>query len=313
MYFDAHRGEYYTPNRHYNPRLGRWNRPDPFFHAMNGNLQSCVLQAGNLFAYTMNNPVMFVDPSGLSCEQWFNLRSDIIAAGGDVLWDIDTGYSVNLGGVIFSFQGGAEGTRSVVIGDRRITHVCASFFVDHFMPASAERVFLASYSVSIPFIDARHAGIVMMVDSRHDYWRNEWFTANVSLFGGGIRFAISAAGPGGNLHLRAELNRNEDVGFFRRYETCFSITHLTSASGSVSALMYRTQNFIDHFNAGNRANYRLTNSNSFAHGLLMSASLPSPDLPDNLSGGYFGWIQGSFLVQRGLFNAIPSGASRPVL
>jgi len=54
-----------TPNRHFNPRLGRWNRPDPFFHARHGNLQSSLAQSGNLFLFTMNNPVRWVDPTGL--------------------------------------------------------------------------------------------------------------------------------------------------------------------------------------------------------------------------------------------------------
>jgi len=65
MYYDTHRSEYMTPNRIYNPRRGRWNSPDPFFHALHGNLQSCVIQSGNLFMFVMHNPVRFTDPTGL--------------------------------------------------------------------------------------------------------------------------------------------------------------------------------------------------------------------------------------------------------
>jgi len=65
MYLDFETGTYMTPNRHFNPRLGRWTQPDPFFHARHGNLQSCLFQSGNLFAFTMNNPVRWVDPTGL--------------------------------------------------------------------------------------------------------------------------------------------------------------------------------------------------------------------------------------------------------
>ena len=31
MYWDAHTGTYYTPNRHFNPRTGRWTQPDHSF------------------------------------------------------------------------------------------------------------------------------------------------------------------------------------------------------------------------------------------------------------------------------------------
>jgi len=65
MYFDLHRSEYMTAHRMYSPRLGRWNSPDPFFHALHGNLQSCVTQAGNLYMFVTHNPVKWVDPLGL--------------------------------------------------------------------------------------------------------------------------------------------------------------------------------------------------------------------------------------------------------
>ena len=68
MHWDWERGEYMTPNRSLNPRLGRWTQPDPFFHARHGNLQgsnAAILQSGNLFMYVMHNPVRFVDPTGL--------------------------------------------------------------------------------------------------------------------------------------------------------------------------------------------------------------------------------------------------------
>ncbi|MCL2405530.1 MAG: RHS repeat-associated core domain-containing protein, partial [Defluviitaleaceae bacterium] len=66
-YWDAHRGEYYLRARSFNPRLGRFTQPDPFWNI--GNMQrsrNAITQAGNLFMYTMHNPVMWVDPSGLS-------------------------------------------------------------------------------------------------------------------------------------------------------------------------------------------------------------------------------------------------------
>jgi len=66
-YWDAHRGEYYLRARSFNPRLGRFTQPDPFWNIRNMQRSTAAItQAGNLFMYTMHNPVMWVDPTG-----WF--------------------------------------------------------------------------------------------------------------------------------------------------------------------------------------------------------------------------------------------------
>ena len=54
-----------TRARQFSPRLGRFTQADPFFHAVNGNLKSCLLQSGNLFLFTMHNPIRWTDPTGL--------------------------------------------------------------------------------------------------------------------------------------------------------------------------------------------------------------------------------------------------------
>jgi len=77
-YYDAETGRIYLRARFYDPRLGRFTQPDPFWGVgnmrfgsspltRNGRLvpsSHAIMQAGNLFVYTVNNPVMFVDPSG---------------------------------------------------------------------------------------------------------------------------------------------------------------------------------------------------------------------------------------------------------
>ena len=66
MYWDAHTQTYYTPNRRLNPRTGRWLSPDPFWNIKNMQRSSAAItQSGNLFMYTMHNPVRWVDPTGL--------------------------------------------------------------------------------------------------------------------------------------------------------------------------------------------------------------------------------------------------------
>jgi len=64
-YYDWSTGTYYLRARHFNPRTGRFTQADPFWgiHNMQAGTAS-ILQSGNLFAYTMNNPVMWNDPSG---------------------------------------------------------------------------------------------------------------------------------------------------------------------------------------------------------------------------------------------------------
>ena len=68
MYWDAHTQTYMTPNRNLCVKRGRWTQPDPFFHALHGNMQSspaAIAQSANLFMFVMHNPVRFTDPTGL--------------------------------------------------------------------------------------------------------------------------------------------------------------------------------------------------------------------------------------------------------
>ena len=72
-YWDAHRGEYYLRARSFNPRLGRFTQADPFFHMRFGQARmmgspNAIAQAGNLFVFVMNNPVMWRDPTGLFAQ-----------------------------------------------------------------------------------------------------------------------------------------------------------------------------------------------------------------------------------------------------
>jgi len=64
-YFDIETGTIYLRARHFNPRIGRFTQPDPFWGIH--NMQNCVWsihQSANLFVFVMNNPIMFIDPSG---------------------------------------------------------------------------------------------------------------------------------------------------------------------------------------------------------------------------------------------------------
>jgi len=79
MYWDAHTQTYYTPNRHLNPRTGRFTQPDPHWTIHNSIFGDsptmmnsryvpsihAILQSGNLYMFTMHNPVRWTDPTGL--------------------------------------------------------------------------------------------------------------------------------------------------------------------------------------------------------------------------------------------------------
>ena len=65
-YFDTETGMVYLRARFMNPRTGRFITADPYWGVH--NMQACVLsmrQAGNLFVFGLNNPLMFRDPTGL--------------------------------------------------------------------------------------------------------------------------------------------------------------------------------------------------------------------------------------------------------
>ena len=66
-YWDWERGEYYLRARSYNPRLGRFTQPDPFWNIHNmQRSKAAILQSANLFVFGLNNPIRFSDPSGLN-------------------------------------------------------------------------------------------------------------------------------------------------------------------------------------------------------------------------------------------------------
>ena len=61
-FYDQETGLYYLHNRYYDPETGRFISADAYLVAGNH------INSTNMFAYCLNNPVMYVDPSGRDAE-----------------------------------------------------------------------------------------------------------------------------------------------------------------------------------------------------------------------------------------------------
>ena len=89
-YFDQESGLYYLNSRYYDPEIGRWVSPDNT-ETMLEHLDDSIF-ATNLYAYCLNNPVNYFDPTG-------EFAITILAiAGVTLLWGVTTAvciYAVN--------------------------------------------------------------------------------------------------------------------------------------------------------------------------------------------------------------------------
>ena len=76
--WDAHTGLWYYRNRMYSPTLGRFMQRDP----------AGYVDGVNLYAYVVNNPLLYIDPEGLMDREalpgsWFGTRRTATQAGTD--------------------------------------------------------------------------------------------------------------------------------------------------------------------------------------------------------------------------------------
>lgn len=74
--YDEETGLVYFGGRYYSPEMGRWITPDPLFLNTPAEASKRPLE-NNLYSYTVNNPVSYVDPNG----EWIQAAIAVAAVG----------------------------------------------------------------------------------------------------------------------------------------------------------------------------------------------------------------------------------------
>lgn len=80
-YYDSDTGLYYLNSRYYDPEIGRFLNADGYLSTGQGVLSH------NMFAYCNNNPIMFIDPTGMS-SKIFDTITEIVERMINIIYDI---------------------------------------------------------------------------------------------------------------------------------------------------------------------------------------------------------------------------------
>jgi len=134
-YTDVESGLVYLRNRYLMPETGRFITADPYWNLDNmifwgGNIpnMTAIRSSVNLFAYVMNNPIMWIDPLGLHPDRRFGRISDAATDWGRNYFPISNYLQRELVSVIFQARNRSTGgthyvyTRPVVTGRTRFYH-----------------------------------------------------------------------------------------------------------------------------------------------------------------------------------------------
>ena len=97
-YYDVETQLFYCNSRYYSPELCRWISPDSVEY-----LDPESINGLNLYCYCMNNPIMYVDPSGHSAL----LVLCIFAVSSLAMWGVSELFGAQIAGGIGSVTGGA--------------------------------------------------------------------------------------------------------------------------------------------------------------------------------------------------------------
>ena len=277
------------------PAHPKETQPDPFFHAMHGNLQcspSSQLQAANLYVFVTNNPVMFVDPTGLA-------RVNTVE------------YARAQGAAITNLSPAADGRERI-----RISHGGTSMDITVNSGFIQDSVLNNRFGWTNPFISSGHTEAVhlgghnafnvpgimhtsVVIFAGHDssllsgnlagYFRYSHFGMQYATIGGGSFEATL------RMTIQSTVNRPSDVNLSTNTLMMYLASGIESASSVFAAhhhfnenyqrsLPYRLFPTVQRIQFTNRYALNGHNSNSLAHGLLRASGLNPPRNLHNAPG-----------------------------
>jgi len=270
-YYDWETSTIYLRARNFNPRTGRFTQPDPLFHALHGNLQSCILQAGNLFMYVTHNPVMWTDPTGLfrwneDCDDWIVVsRWNTTRHGGT--FSGGSGFAtIDIWGVNVTFNAGADGVRDQ---NGTIMVRADTFYNTIVGAAGGEMVFLGGHGAFGGTFSAYHMHIAMFVSPSNEHYYNMFHDEDADFTRWGLRFAYISGTMGFPLRTVGSIN---EANYMERADRQFW-HHLSSGVGTATALLAGYEHFRDNHNLTFPYNGRWTNSTSYTIGLVNAVGL----------------------------------------
>ena len=279
-YFDRETGTIYLRMRHYNPRIGRFTQSDPFWniHNMQSSIPA-IMQASNLYAYVMNNPIMWRDPLGLFAwnerdDQWITVSPSAARNAGGRLtqfWcaSMERAYAASLSiwgvDVTFNINSGLNRVRTSSQGHIQVR---ADFFYSTIVGAAGgEMSFLGGHGAFGGRFEAYHMFVAMFAAPGSDAYSILQGAGGNTRWG--LRYGFISGGMGGFFNTIGEVNRADYL--VRENRQFFH--HLSSSVGTTATLFAGYRYFMANHSRTFAYSGRWTNSTSFTIGLVNSSGL----------------------------------------
>ena len=302
-YWDAETSTYYLRFRNYNPGNGRFTQPDPNWNTKNMQESTeTIMQSGNLYVYTMNNPIMWSDPWGLwsssSTSSGNTTRVTTTSPSGQVTvnyFDRATGNWLS-GADSTGWFADSSGRSSNTYGRGSVQ--TDSSGVPIYAPGNGwqwdimSRVYLSGHNAFGNPVGIQHTFIIIAVSPGHPLHGTEHFKNNPWVRLGWQFATIGGTAPFRDVWWMKESVINSPTDIDINTNNFKTLLYLGGIIGLSNRLFDAHNNFNEnqrnvHYNLfPGGANFGLGhNSNSFAHGILLSVGL-SPGNPPYTSPGW---------------------------
>ncbi len=286
-YFDEESGLIYLRNRYYIPETQRFITEDPIQDGL------------NWYAYCYNNPVAFIDPSGMTGSRFvvtdgsnLNMRS---SPGTDfeIIASLENGTEVTFTGNKTSVKLDGHYWAEVTYGDK--TGWVAATYLAYERPGTRNpMVFVGTHGVYIDNSNkiatgGNHSNVIIFADPTSQMVKDNpnIFTNKISLDGeewvyGTFGAAEKNGGPLGTLV--AANNRYGDVSVVTGESPDSNMIWVSTEYTQVLGLIEANNNFLKNHNgtvkymATSTLKSQYYNSNSYARGLLKAAGISAPNL-----------------------------------